>query len=144
MVLEVPILTYSDLKFGRRRHLKNLTVTGSGTGESRSVLQRACDAGLEDIVILTHPFEFVKRRNGGYDTITPNRVNQTRLIRLCQEIIASGDYLQARTFSDKAGEWLAGGDLPAVPVAASAPASCFRMLENGLNDTIWSYPTFRR
>ena len=49
-VLEVPILTYSDLKFGRRRHLKNLT--NITTLDLRKT--NITDAGLEHLAGLTN------------------------------------------------------------------------------------------
>lgn len=83
-VTEIPVTTYSgDVVPGRMR-AKTLTVTGTSWAEMRTLLRRARDAGVGDVVVLTHPFEFVKHRDVTYRRLYPNRVTRHRLERLCR------------------------------------------------------------
>ncbi len=83
-VIELPVTSYLDRSIpGRPRH-KSLTVTGSSWPEIRSLLRQARDAAVRDVVILTHPFEFVKHRDISYERLYLNRVTRDRLERLCR------------------------------------------------------------
>lgn len=86
-VLECPVLTFSDWRLFRP-HLKTLTVSGTGLGQSIALLERARAVGLEQVVLLTHPFEYVQSRNGDFDVLRTHALNQYRLRGLC-------DYLGA-------------------------------------------------
>jgi peptidoglycan/xylan/chitin deacetylase (PgdA/CDA1 family) len=77
-VLEVPVLTY---RAGGADRL--FTTTASSWRETEHLLWAAHAAGVETLVLLTHPFEFIKG-----DRLDParqrvNRINQSRLERLC-------------------------------------------------------------
>jgi peptidoglycan/xylan/chitin deacetylase (PgdA/CDA1 family) len=93
-VLECPVLTFSDWRL-RRPHLKTLSVSGTSFAETRTLLERARRAGMELVVILTHPFEYVQSRDADYRTLRRHGVNQERLQRLCGYLAANGDLYQA-------------------------------------------------
>lgn len=137
-VLEVPVLTYRQFGIGRFARPKNLTVTGCGTRETAEVLNKAWRAGMEDIVLLTHPFEFIKRSNRCYDQIHINRVNQVRLMQLCHHI-ASTDTLNCMTFTAKHPHWSSGGVRHTSSISAPMIASLQRIVENKLNDWLTWY-----
>lgn len=82
-VLEFPVTTYTDFRWGPRAHLKSLTITGTSWPEMRRLLFQARRQGLSDVVVLTHPFEFVRYRD---DQSTPgiNPLTRRRLERLCR------------------------------------------------------------
>lgn len=81
-VVECPVLSYRD--WGR--HLKSLTVTSSSFAEMRWLLDQACAAGLELVVVLTHPFEYVHRDAQG--RMRRHALNQARMERLCSYLAA--------------------------------------------------------
>jgi hypothetical protein len=137
-VVEVPVLGYADAMLGERRHIKNLTITGSGARETIALLRRAEASGIEDIVLLTHPFEFVKRLDEDYIAMEPSRVNQTRLRALCEWVSASSDCRSA-TFRERAPIWIEKGSVDDQPLAAPLSAALTRMVENKLNDLIRWY-----
>ena len=87
-VLEFPVTTYSDFRWRGRTHYKTLTITGSSWSEMRQLLTQARDQELSDVVVLTHPFEFVKIQDSGYQELYIDRVNRQRLERLCRFIQA--------------------------------------------------------
>lgn len=81
-VLELPVLSFSD--WGRwRPHLKTLTISGASFAETRTLLELAYRSGLEQVVILTHPFEYVQSRRADYRQLRCHAVNQRRLTQLC-------------------------------------------------------------
>jgi len=137
-VVEVPVLGYADARLGERRHIKNLTITGSGLREMIALLERARAAKLEDVVLLTHPFEFIKRLDELYIEMEPSRVNQARLRALCAWVAAS-PHLRTATFEERAPAWLANGSVADTPLAAPLSAALARAVENKLNDLLRWY-----
>ncbi|MBP1202251.1 peptidoglycan/xylan/chitin deacetylase (PgdA/CDA1 family) [Duganella sp. 1411] len=105
-VLECPVLTFSDWRL-RRPHLKTLSISGTSFAETRTLLQRARRAGMELVVILTHPFEYVQSRGADYRTLRRHGVNQRRLERLCAYLAANADRYQASGLAAAASQPLA-------------------------------------
>jgi len=136
-IVEVPLLTYSDLALGSRRHLKNLTVTGSGTRETLAVLSRARALRHEEVVLATHPHEFIKRSRGNYAEISPNRINQRRLQLLGEWTKALG--MPAETFTQRAPLWLSTPDVGSSSLSVPWTAALGRVIENTLSDLIWDF-----
>jgi len=137
-VVEIPVLAYTDFILGSRRHLRNLTITGTGTSETIRLLHTAYANGLSDVVLLTHPFEFIKKLDENYAKIRPNRINQGRLIALCQALAQASDRFSTTTFTARAPRRLEEGVTSSeirlrVPLLAAAT----RIVENKINDYIW-------
>jgi hypothetical protein len=132
-VMEVPVLGYADAIWGRRRHHKNLTITGSGTRETIAVLRRASAVGIEDVVLLTHPFELIKRHDEQYIRIEPDRVNQARLRALCAWVRGT-DICRTATFRERLPSWMRRGRVEDAPLTAPLGPALARMIENTLND----------
>ncbi|WP_019623905.1 polysaccharide deacetylase family protein [Thioalkalivibrio thiocyanoxidans] len=82
-VLEFPVTTYTDFRWGPRAHLKSLTITGTSWPEMRRLLFQARRQGLSDVVVLTHPFEFVRYRDE-QQAPSINPLTRRRLERLCR------------------------------------------------------------
>jgi len=82
-VIECPTLSFRDWKVLGKEHLKTLTITGSSFAETRMLLDRAHQAGIEQVVILTHPFEYVHSVDRPVAKMRRHRVNQRRLASLC-------------------------------------------------------------
>lgn len=93
-VLECPVLTFSDWQL-RRPHLKTLTISGTSLSETITLLERARGAGLEQVVLLTHPFEYVQSRGADFGLLRPHAVNQRRLRGLCDYLGANAQRFQA-------------------------------------------------
>lgn len=102
-VLECPVLTFSDWQLGSRRHLKSLTISGTSFAETRTLLERAHDAGIEQVVILTHPFEYVQSRDVGLAHARRHGVNQRRLENLCRFLDDHRDRFTAAGMAQAAG-----------------------------------------
>jgi hypothetical protein len=128
-VLEVPVTTYGP---GERL----LTITGCSAGETEALLRQARRDGVETLVLLTHPFEFIKG-----DRLDParqrrNRINQQRLERLCAFIASHPGDFEAVSFGAAAERWLAAPDAPEPQLRAPLPHALARMIENKANDLV--------
>jgi hypothetical protein len=128
-VLEVPVLTYGP---GERL----LTTTGCSAAETEALLWQARRKGVPTVVLLTHPFEFIKG-----DRLDParqrrNRINQRRMERLCAFIAEHPEDFEAVSFGQAAAGWLAAPDVPEPALSAPLPRVLARMIENKANDLV--------
>lgn len=137
-VMEVPVFTYRDMNIAGKPHKKSLQITSCSWPEMKCLLWKARRAGIENIVILTHPFEYVKKTDFQYRKITRNRVNQQRLVRLCQFIQEHPRDFKAVDFSSQHQSWV-GAELKQQAVAVPSLYAVGRKLHNALNDRLWSY-----
>ena len=94
-VLECPVLTFCDWHVAGRRHLKSLTISGTSFNETRTLLENAHSAGVEQVVILTHPFEYVQSRDLSFAHARRHAVNQQRLKQLCSFLDNNRDRFSA-------------------------------------------------
>jgi len=133
---EVPTTTYRVL-WPTGGQFKTLTVTGSSFAETKQIISMAQEAGLEDVVLLTHPFEFVKRRDSQYGKLIRNRINQRRLIALCRHITDPRNGLHSATFRERTPAWLAQRGHGDSHLQVSFLRALCRIGVNLANDRIW-------
>lgn len=94
-VIECPVLSFSDWSLGTRQHVKSLTIAGTSFGEMRTLLTKARLAGIQTVVILTHPFEYVHTRDASFAHTRTQYVTQQRLRKLCQYLQQNDDAFEA-------------------------------------------------
>ncbi|MES2018640.1 MAG: polysaccharide deacetylase family protein [Pseudomonadota bacterium] len=94
-VLEFPVLTFCDWQLGRKQHTRSLTIAGTSLAETRRVLEQARAAGIEQVVILTHPFEYVHSQDSAYARTRRNQLTQARLTGVCQYLHEHNDRFDA-------------------------------------------------
>jgi peptidoglycan/xylan/chitin deacetylase (PgdA/CDA1 family) len=135
-VLEVPVLSYRQPALGSGRSERLFTTTAASWKESESLLWQARRAGVPTVVLLTHPFEFVKG-----DRLEPaqqrsNRINQRRLQRMCAFLARHPEEFETTSFAAAAPGWLVGGDVPEPELRAPLVPVLARMAENKANDLV--------
>jgi hypothetical protein len=135
-VTEACLLTYVDFGFRGRNHYRTLTITGASSNETRTLLRRAHEAGVEFVVILTHPFEYVKYTQVDFGDAVPNRINQNRLTALCRFLDENRDRFESASMSDIAALPQPAGTMPNVLLRVPVTHTLTRMFENGLNSRI--------
>lgn len=141
-VLELPVLTYVDrtdpraLGRGRRRSLQ---VTASSWAETRALLWSARRKGQSPVVVLTHPFEFVKKADIQYTRMRRNRVNQARLAALCRFLREHCDDFKSVSFAEGMADWLRAGESDDPAYTVPRTASLMRTIENIVNDRVWTF-----
>lgn len=99
---EYPVLTFSDWKMRGRPHLKSLTIAGTSFEETTSLLNTAQRMQIPLVVVLTHPFEFVHRRDVGFQQLGRHHLTQRRLLQLCQFLERHEDRFEASGFANAA------------------------------------------
>lgn len=80
---EIPITSFEDWAIVGKRRLKSLTIAGTTFSETVSLLFSAERQAVSTIVLLTHPFEFVHKKDVRYSNLRPNQTNQLRFKKLC-------------------------------------------------------------
>lgn len=123
-VKEFPVLSFSDWEVGSKRNIKSLTIAGSSFAETRCLLEKAREASIPLVVVLTHPFEFVQNRDLAFQQIRPNRLTQSRLQKLCEFLDENNDRFDACGLAAAAA---------AIP-ATQAPANT--LLRGGLHHAL--------
>lgn len=131
-VLELPVLTYADLRIGARTHRKVLTITGSSVGEMRCLLERGHAAGTASVVLLTHCHEFVKGDLRG--ALAVDRVNQHRLVDICRYLRDHRDRFEVTTMDRMAGLSRSAHSQSDPLLAVPAQLAALRLVQNKLND----------
>jgi hypothetical protein len=81
---------FDDGLVGRGR-LRPMQVTALTAREQIGLLDAAHEAENSIVVIVTHPFKFVKKRDFRYTDLRPNRMIQNRFRRLCAFLSANCD-----------------------------------------------------
>jgi peptidoglycan/xylan/chitin deacetylase (PgdA/CDA1 family) len=138
-VLELPVLSYYGLSKSFAKSLRILSITGSAWPEIKALMEQARREGVSEIVLLTHPFEFVKRRDSRYLQLRRNRVNQERLKKLLAFLRAHDDEFVTTTFAEAKDRWLAEGARNHATMSASRLAGFRRLIHNVVSDAIWAY-----
>lgn len=135
-VLEVPVLTYTQFAVGARRLPRLLTTTATSAAETEALLRQARREEVPTVVLLTHPFEFIKG-----DRLDPvrqrtNRINKRRMEQMCAFIAGHPEEFAAVSFGQAAASWLATPDVPSPSLRAPLLPVLSRMVQNRANDLV--------
>ncbi|MCC3860989.1 hypothetical protein [Pseudemcibacter aquimaris] len=138
-VTEIPHFTYQDMDNMGGYPKKTLQIATCSWREMRSILKKAYQGGMPQIVVLMEPSDFIKKKDHQFLEITRNRVNQQRLIKLCEFINENSDEYVAVDFESNAERWqqtqLKNIDRFRIPTRYRN----FRKIENMLNRLFWNY-----
>lgn len=138
-VLEMPVLSYQDMNIAGRTNIKSLQITSCSWPEMKYILGQARKLGIENIVILTHPFEYIKKADFQYKNLTRNRVNQQRLEKLCEFITKHDQDFVSADFGSSCETWCRLGNVEHSLMNVPTAYMIGRKLHNKINDTIRLY-----
>lgn len=138
-VMELPVFSYKDMNIFGKENIKSWQITSCSWPETKYLLKKARLLGIENIVIFTHPFEYIKKADQRFEKITPNRVNQSRLEKLCQFISENDQDFVSSDFGSSCAKWIEAGDQKQELIDIPSYYMVGRKLHNKLNDTLWSY-----
>lgn len=138
-VMELPVFSYIDSNIAGRKHVKSLQITSCSWPEMKFLLKKARAQGIENIVILTHPFEFIKKSDPYFSKLIRNRVNQHRLENLCKFIAENDQEFVSVDFGRSHKTWLEKGPRAENMLEIPSYYAFGRRLHNLMNDKIWSY-----
>lgn len=132
-VYELPVTCFRDLGPVGRGRWRPLQVTACSFSETRALLEQAHAYQQAQVVIVTHPFEFIKAADMRYSGLRRNRLIQRRLEKLCAFVAANDDRFEMITFADIVEDRRVGG----VPHLTGDPwRSLVRAVQNTVNDRI--------
>jgi len=137
-VLEFPVSCYS-YPLGRSRQLRPLAITACSSAEILSALCQAREYGISPVIILTHPQEYVKRRDARYARLRRNRVNQARLKTVLRFLQQHDDEFVVLPIHAIGHDHRGTIDPDKPRISISTRQAMARMAENAINDIIWWY-----
>lgn len=138
-VMEVPLFTYKDMDRMGGYPDKCIEITSCSKGEIKQILKQARREGVKNIVLLTQPFDFIKKRDEQYLNITRNRINQERLETLCSFIKEHDQEFVTVDFASKADEWSKKQQEHEARFRIPTRFRNMRKIENFINDRFWNY-----
>jgi hypothetical protein len=135
-VLEVPALSYRSpiLKRIGASPWRSLAITATSQAETEALLWQARRAGVQTVVVLTHPHEFVRRKSFRYDDMRVHHTNQARLLNLLNFVKNNGDDFSAVSFGESRQAWLAAGTLAEPSLQTTMIHALMRTAENVISD----------
>ncbi len=131
-VVEAPVTSFRAIDPRPGASVRLAAVRGAGFGELTAVIEAAAANGVEDFIILAHPFDFVLADDPELKGIRINHAVQRRFSRLCAWLAARRDRFPTTTFAERAPHWTAAPEAPDVALRAPAPASLKRMAESAI------------
>ncbi len=138
-VLEAPALSYREKLGPLGSRLRILAITSTSWDEMQTLLWAARCAGISPVVVLTHPFEFVKRKDFRYRELRRDHINRGRLERLLDFLARNRESFSAATFTRSGSTWLASGERPDILLEIPARLGLARLGENAANTLLWHY-----
>jgi len=137
-VFEFPVTCFRDPgRIGRSR-MRGLQITACARWELRELINAAWQQGQSYVVIVTHPFEFVKRDSDQYTKMAVNKVNQQRFRWLCSYLAANTDRFEVVTLAELAQREPERLNERPAELSGKITSSVARSVQNVLNDHIWA------
>jgi peptidoglycan/xylan/chitin deacetylase (PgdA/CDA1 family) len=133
-IVEIPVTCFADSGPVGRGRFRPAQITSCTFAEQRHLLEEIRRQGGGIVMIVTHPFEFLKRADARYSAMRPNKLVQRRFERLCQFLASRRDQFEVTTLA-AASECLQELGT-ARTVHGSAIRSLCRSAANFINDRI--------
>lgn len=132
-IRELPVTCFADNGPVGRGRLRPMQITALSAAEQIALLQQAHADGRGVVVIVTHPFEYLKKRDYRYRGLKPNRLVQSRLETLCGFLAENGDRFSVVPLADAARE----AELErSPPLRGHALRAALRAAANVVNDRL--------
>lgn len=134
-VLEVPVLAYRTPGWGLRKQTwRQLAITATSQGEMEALLRASRRNQTPSVVILTHPFEFVRQQGVRYDYLQINHVNQARFLHVLDFLQRNRDDFEVVTFGGCREDWRQAGSIQTSSLQTPVHLALVRAVQNKLND----------
>lgn len=138
-IMEVPLFTYQDKDVMGKFPSKTLQITSCSWPEMKYILNKARKMDVENIVLLSQPFDYIKKKDNRYLEITKNRVNQERLQKLCGFIQEHDQDFTTADFGSQAEKWKSVEQENVKNFKIPTRYRNGRKLQNFINDQFWNY-----
>lgn len=133
-IRELPVTCFFDVGPVGRGRLRPMQVTALTAAEQISLLNAAHENENQVVVIATHPFEFVKKRDFRYTNLRRNPLIQDRFRRLCTFLSANRDRFEVLPLAVAADAVVSGSVW--TELRGNAFNSIVRAAANAVNDRL--------
>lgn len=99
--LELPITTTVS-NIGNNKSYRSLQILSCSLDEMINSLESAFENNISPVVILSHPFEYVRSENFRYENFVINPLTRNRLDGLCKYLNSNKNRFRTRTLTDYA------------------------------------------
>lgn len=130
-VRELPVTCFADRGVAGRGRLRSLQVNAISSTEMTDMLSLMHDKGEPVAVIVTHPFDLLKRRDKQFNGMRADRLVQARWTALCAFLAANPDRFETTTL---AGAASTVADTPPPKLVGHPIHATARTLRNYVND----------
>ena len=132
-VRELPVTCFADVGPVGRGRLRPMQVTALSADEQISLLRQAQADARGVVVIVTHPFEYLKKKDYRFNGLKANRLVQARLEKLCRFLAANDDKFAVVSLEEAARE---AEPESAPPLNGHALRAALRAAANVVNDRL--------
>lgn len=130
---EIPASCFIDSGPIGHGQMRAAQITACSASEIIHLLDQCVEQSVPLLVLVTHPFEFIKKKSFRYNSLRPNRLVQARLEKICGYLGNNKDKLQVTTFKELATELPLQSTSP--PTLLGSPIrSVTRATQNFIND----------
>jgi peptidoglycan/xylan/chitin deacetylase (PgdA/CDA1 family) len=136
-ICELPVTCFADIGPIGRGRLRSMQINALTTREQINLLNAAHACGNPVAVIVTHPFDFLKKRDFRYTDLRPNRIVQRRFRRLCEFLAENGDRFDVSPLAVVADAIGTAHPRPWTELTGNWVNASIRAAQNGLNDRIF-------
>jgi peptidoglycan/xylan/chitin deacetylase (PgdA/CDA1 family) len=133
-IRELPVTCFADTGPVGHGRLRPMQVTALTAHEQIGLLNLAHQYGNPVVVIVTHPFEFIKRSDCRFNNLRRNRMVQNRLRRLCRFLSENRDRFEVVPLAAAAA--VVGARAAWKELQGSAVSSLIRAAANAINDRL--------
>ncbi len=134
-IRELPAACFTDPGPVGRGNYRSAQITACSAAELIHLLEQCSDQNVDTVVLVTHPFEFIKKADFRYRSLRANRLVQRRLEQLCHYLSQNSDRFEVTTFGALA-ESFDTTEEPAPQLQSSVAKSLVRSAQNFINDRI--------
>lgn len=132
-VRELPVTCFTDVGPVGRGKLRPMQVTALSADEQVALLRQAHEEERGVVVIVTHPFEFLKKKDFRYTGLKANRLVQARMERLCAFLADNEDKFAVVSLEEAARD---AGPESGPPLKGHALRAALRAVANVVNDRL--------
>ncbi len=130
-VREIPVTCFPDRSAAGGGRLRPLQVNAVSSREMADMLNAMQVAGAPVAVIVTHPFDFIRRKDKQFTGMRADRLLQSRWVKLCAFLDRERDRFETTSIKVAA---TANGPAAAIALAGSAVHATARSIRNYVND----------
>ena len=135
-ILEIPVTCFTDIGIVGRGNARPLQITACSFNEMKNILLKEYQRGTNSVVIVTHPFEFIKYKDFRFKGLKPNYMVQNRFTKLCNFLAQESSKFEVSTFGEINREGKYSNPSPESMVEGNSFMALSRAIFNFLNDRL--------